>query len=151
MALLGVARSAAGQRMSALEVGVVAPGEGSLLQMGYRYSVLGRNAPGIEIAVATLPEAVAYGVVVLGADFDAALLLSPTPEVGLVARAGVSAIAGAGGGGGGAVIGYNVGGGVLVRAWSQGALRVDYTHRRFHIDGDRLTVPSLTLGVVWFR
>ncbi|MGH7644773.1 MAG: hypothetical protein ACREMR_04215 [Gemmatimonadales bacterium] len=149
--LLGVARPAAAQRMSAIEVGLVAPGDGQLLQVGYRYSVLGRNGPGIEIAVATLPEAVVYGVVVLGADFDAAFLLSPTPEVGLVARGGVSTIAGAGGGGGGAVFGYNLGGGVLVRAWSQGALRVDYTHRRFSIDGDRLSLPSLTIGVVWFR
>ena len=149
--LVALTRGAVGQRMSAVELGVVAPGHGRVLQMGYRFSALDRNALGIDIAVATLPEALTYGIVVVGADLDAAFLLSPTPALGFVARAGVSTIAGAGGGGGGAVFGYNIGGGVLLRAWSHGALRVDYTHRRFSTDGDQLSLPSLTLGVVWFR
>jgi hypothetical protein len=110
---------------------------------------LQRNAPGIEIAVATLPEAVVYGIVLLGVDLDAAFLLAPTQTVGLVGRAGASVIAGAGGGGGGAVFGYNIGGGILMRASSRAAVRVDYTHRRFTLDGDKLSLPSLTFGVAW--
>ncbi len=151
LGLCALTAAASGQRMSSLEVGVVAPGNGSLLQAGYRFSALQRNGPGIEIAVATLPEAVVYGIALLGADLDAAFLLAPTETVGLVGRAGVSVIAGAGGGGGGAIVGYNIGGGILVRAASRAAVRMDYTHRRFTLDGDEVSLPSLTLGVAWLR
>ena len=144
-------RGAAAQRMSGVEVGVLAPGDGGLLQVGYRFAVLNRNSLGIDVAVATLPQAVLQGVALLGADLDAAFLLSPTEAVGFVARAGVSAIAGAGAGGGGAVFGYNLGGGVMVRPSSNAAVRADYTVRRLTLDDDRVSLPSLTFGVAWLH
>lgn len=149
--LLVTAGGAAGQRMSSIEVGVVAPGHGSLLQVGYRFSSADRNALGIDVSVATLPEALVDRIALIGADLDAAFLLSPTSGLGLIARAGPSMIAGVGAGGGAAVFGYNLGAGVLVRVWERGGLRVDYTYRRFSSDGERLSLPSLTMGLAWFH
>ncbi|MGH9259869.1 MAG: hypothetical protein ACRD08_08235 [Acidimicrobiales bacterium] len=151
VALLVTAGGAAGQRMSSIEVGVVAPGHGSVLQVGYRFSSADRNALGIDVSVATLPEALVDRIALIGADLDAAFLLSPTSGLGLIARAGPSMIAGVGAGGGAAVFGYNLGAGVLIRTGSHGALRMDYTYRRFSLDGDRISLPSLTIGFGWLH
>src|SRR2546428_2275571 len=107
---------------------------------------------GVDFALATLPVAAAYGVLVLGADLDASWTVALRDGVRLMPRGGVSGAFGValdGDGGAGAVVGYNAGIGLLQRTSPTTAARLDYTYRRLASDQERLPLSSLTIGFVW--
>src|SRR5881628_3649725 len=115
----------------------------------------GATADGrVDFALATLPVAAAYGVLVLGADLDASWTVALSDGVRLMPRGGVSSAFGValdGDGGAGAVVGYNAGIGLLQRTSPTTAVRLDYTYRRLVIDQERLPLSSLTIGFVWMH
>ena len=109
---------------------------------------------GVDFALATLPVAAAYGVLVLGADLDASWTVALSDGERLMPRGGVSSAFGValdGDGGAGTVVGYNAGIGLLQRTSPTTAVRLDYTYRRLTIDRESLPLSSLTIGFVWMH
>src|SRR5207247_2567544 len=90
----------------------------ALGQVGLRVATVRPQTVGVDFALATLPVAAAYGVLVLGADLDASWTVALSDGVRLMPRGGVGSAFGValdGDGGAGAVVGVNAGIGLLRR------------------------------------
>lgn len=157
MLLLGMlaltSRSAsAAQTVSSFELGLTAfEGDVRLAQLGARVASAKPNALGGEFAVATTPQGLAEGIVVVGLDFSLSYTRAIQRDLLLVGRGGASALAAFGVGGAAGVPGYHFGFGVVVREQRSTGVRVDYTLRKIPGDYGAWSLSSLTLGIGWYH
>lgn len=122
-----------------------AHGEGLPL-LGVRYSRFPMRGVGWELGVATPPQALSSGLILMP-DLDAVVALPMGSRAALLARGGVSGIVGIVDGGAGGIPGVNLGAGLLVKDSRNVGVRLDYTWRAF----PGATFSSVTLGMVLFR
>jgi hypothetical protein len=123
-------------------------GEGlATLQLGFRFSAARPGGPHSDIALGLLPEGMSSGALIGLGDFDVGYDPALAPWASLALRGGASTLFGVGDGGAAFVLGYNVGGGLVLhdREGRQGA-RLDVTVRRLSIEGETYPLASLTLG-----
>ena len=151
--------SAVAQQAMSFDLGVLGPANSfqtnpALVQVGLRVATVRPETVGVDFALATLPVAATYGVLLLGADLDASWTVALSEGVRLMPRVGASSAFGVAlgeDGGAGGALGYNVGIGLLQRTSPTTAVRLDYTYRRFGIDRESLALSSLTIGFVWMH
>ena len=139
-----------------VDFGAVTAFEDAVIQVGFRATPSRGGIGGADISVATLPDALAAGFVVLMFDADFTYGTPGGVEPGSVVffpRAGLSVLAASGlsEGGGGAVIGFNVGAGVLAKVSPKLGLRLDYIHRRLSEHGELYPLSSVSIGFVFLH
>jgi len=139
-----------------VDFGTVTAFEDAVIQVGFRAAPSRGGVGGLDLSIATFPDAVAAGVVVLILDLDFTFGTPRGEQLGSVIffpRAGFSVLAagGVGGGGGGAVAGFNVGAGVLAKVSPRLGLRLDYIHRRLMDDGELYPLSSVSIGFAFLR
>jgi len=128
LAALGVAPSrAAAQTAQSIEFGAITTFDDATVQLGFRAAPARANHTGADIFLATFPDALAHGILLLLMEADATYGVPLGKDLSLFPRAGLTLIAGGGGGGGGAAFGYNFGVGLLGRASPTLGVRIDYT------------------------
>ena len=122
-------------------------------QLGLRTSHLSPDGA-FDFALAIYPEALGQGALLSIMDFDVSGAFTLARGVWLAPRAGLSLGLGIATEGFGAAAGYNVGGGLVVRASPVAALRLDYTYRRPLYEETAFEGPSfssVSLGFVVLR
>lgn len=139
-----------------VDFGAVTAFDEAVIQVGFRAMPSRGGIGGADISIATLPDAIAAGLVVLllDADFTYGAPRGDHPGgVVFFPRAGLSvlALSGFSGGGGGAIVGFNVGAGVLARVSPKLGLRLDYIHRRLSEDGELYPLSSVSIGFVFLH
>lgn len=139
-----------------VDFGAVTAFEDAVIQVGFRAMPSRGGIGGADISIATLPDAIAAGLVVLMLDADFTYGTPRGDQPGGVIffpRAGLSvlAISGLSEGGGGAIVGFNVGAGVLARVSPKLGLRLDYIHRRLSEDGELYPLSSVSIGFVFLH
>lgn len=143
---------AAAQSGFSAEVGVLtAPGEGAgaVLQVGLRVVFVQTRSVGVDFAIATIPEGIVEGVLLLTPDFDLTAAIPLGLKTWLLPRGGVSALVGVGGGAAGAVLGFNVGVGILGAIGASMGARLDVGYRRYISDGETAGLLGVSVGVGW--
>jgi hypothetical protein len=146
LALAPAALSA--QTAVSLQAGAMAGEYASAFEVGVRVSPARPNSVGLGFSFDAVPQTLSVGALVGLTDLSVAGNIGLARDLRLELRAGGSALVGIGGGGVGALGGYHVGGGVVFQGMGPVGLRVDYTYRRLRLDGESLSVPSFTLGLV---
>ena len=134
-----------------IDFGAITAFEDAVIQVGFRAMPSRGGMGGADISVATLPDAIAAGFVVLILDADVTYGTPRGEQPGGVIffpRAGLSVIAGSGGG---ALIGFNVGAGILAKVSPKLGLRLDYIHRRLSEDGELYPLSSVSIGFVFLH
>ena len=121
--------------------------EGSMSQLGVRFSSLTPNQPAIDIALAGWG---GYGLVVTP-DIDVAFPIALGPNLRFIPRAGASMLLVSGGGFMGGAIGTNVGAGLALDLDSALSLRADVVARRYVGEelADDNPFMSFTVGIGW--
>src|SRR5207245_11222923 len=122
--------SAVAQQATSFDAGVLGAANpfqpnAALGQVGLRVATVRPQTVGVDFALATLPVAAAYGVLVLGADLDASWTVALSDGVRLMPRVGASSAFGVAlgeAGGAGGALGYNVGLGLLPLTSRQNAV-----------------------------
>jgi hypothetical protein len=148
--------AAAAQTAVSVETGpfVLGDGDGSAatIQLGFRVGSLQANTVHADFAFATLPEAIANGILFGIADFDLGYDQRLATGLSLAVRGGGSTLFGLSGeGGAGFLLGYNVGGGIVTKWGECAGVRLDFTYRRIAVDRETYPTASLTLGIVVHR
>jgi hypothetical protein len=151
-----LAPPAASRMVYGIDFGAVTAFDDAVIQVGFRAMPSRGGIGGADISIATFPDALAAGVVILTFDADFTYGTPRGDHEGSVVffpRAGLSALAagGVGGGGGGAVFGFNVGAGLLAKVTPKLGLRLDYIHRRLMDDGELFPLSSISVGFVFLR
>jgi hypothetical protein len=139
-----------------VDFGAVTAFDEAVIQVGFRAMPSRGGFGSADISVATFPDAIAAGLVVLILDADFTYGTPGGDQPGSVVffpRAGLSVLAASGfsDGGGGALIGFNVGAGVLARVLPKLGLRLDYIHRRLLQDGESYPLSSVSIGFVFLH
>lgn len=116
-------------------------------QVGVRLTELSPRG-GVDVLLATFPEAFGSGGVPVLLDLDATVPVPVFPGLFIAPRAGVGLVGAVGSSGGAGAFSFNVGLGVVGRVAGPVALRCDVTERRF-IQDVSLPVRSFTVGVTW--
>ena len=116
--------------------------------MTFRISQLRSRAVGTEIGVSLFPEALAAGALYLAPDVGAAFNISG-PGFTVLAKGGVSALAGIGGGIG-FLPGYHVGGGLIIRTGERGGIRLDVVRHAYLVENESEAIWSVGLGFTVF-
>jgi hypothetical protein len=132
------------RRLSTLEGGVAFAGGEGVSWAGCRSAWLLKNGVGLELGVATVPQVLPMGALLVVPDLDAVAALPLGARTALLLRGGASAFAAVAVGndsGAGAIGGFNLGASLLLEASPRHGLRVDYTARR--IDGVAFSSVSL--------
>jgi hypothetical protein len=145
-------RAVTAQSSFTIEAGLVtALEDASLLHIGIRAAFAKARQVGVDFAVATFPEGVVEGVVLLTPDLDVTVPIPFGESAFLMPRVGASALVGFGSEGGGAIGGYNLGLGVMGAASPRMALRLDLTYRRYMIDEAEAGLLVVSAGIGWRR
>lgn len=143
----GMAARAAAQGTS-IEGGMGLAGGTSEFQVGVRGTTARAGGIGLDVSVATYPDALSSSVLNLlsdvGVEYRARLGESATASV----RAGGSFLLVASSGASGSAGGFNAGSGVILRLGARTAFRVDYTYRLFLSGGASASLSSVTFGVL---
>ena len=121
----------------------------SLFEVGLRFGSLTRKHVNADVHLATAPQALTVGALVLAADIDAAYVLPLGKDIDATPRAGFSMVAAVGSGGGAGVPGINYGVGVVARLNTPLAIRFDYSHRTFLTpgEGESIGTSSFLIGI----
>ena len=141
------------QSAVAVDGGVTTLGDGyesiSIFETGVRFGSLRRKRVNADVRLATAPQALTFGALVLAADIDAAYVLPLGKGIDATPRAGFSMVAAVSSGGAGAVPGINYGVGVVARLTAPLAIRFDYSHRIFRApgDGESIGASSFLIGI----
>lgn len=155
--LLGLclAPPAAAQSARSLEGGLLTAFENeAIFQFGFRITAARVGVPGLDFSIATFPEALVSGFILLTPDLSITYPVPVGERVWLTPRVGFSAFVGFGlddGGGAGGLPGYHAGIGVLGQTNEKTGLRLDLTHRRL-LDGGNQSESMLVVsfGFAWF-
>lgn len=139
-----------------VDFGAITAFDEAVIQVGFRAMPSRGGIGGADISIATLPDAIAAGLVILMLDADFTYGTPGGDQPGSVVffpRAGLSVLAASGfsEGGGGAIAGFNVGAGVLARVSPKLGLRLDYIHRRLSDDGELYPLSSVSIGFVFLH
>lgn len=102
-----------------------------LTTVGLNFTRLDPGHLGADIAVGTLPRALADGLVAFGFRVDAAYPVSVSRHLMLLPAAGLSVIGALGEGGGGGAMGINAGLAAVIHGKATGGLRVGITAHQF--------------------
>lgn len=102
-----------------------------MLTIGLQFTRVDPGHLGADMAVGTLPRALAEGVAAFGFRADAAYTVSLSPKLLVLPAAGLSVIAAMGPGGGGGTMGINAGLAAVFHSESQTGLRVGVTAHQF--------------------
>lgn len=148
---LPFAPAAAAQRAFSVEGGVVTAFEDAAVIMGIRASHARVGAAGVDFSLATFPDGLVEGFVLLLPNLDLATAAPVGERAWLLPRFGVSALVGVGEGGGGAIPGFNVGIGLLGHVAERAGVRLDVTYIRLISDGDSAGFTAITFGFAWMR
>jgi hypothetical protein len=112
--------------------------------VSFRLTSLRQNSAGTEVGVSLFPQALEFGALLLAPDLGPAYNIS-LPGATLLVKAGGSALLGLGGGVG-AIPGVHLGGGVLLRAGPQAALRLDVIRHFYLVESELEPIWSVGLG-----
>src|SRR5690242_3827517 len=140
------------QSSVAVDAGAATLGDGrdgySFFETGVRFSSLQPKAISADVRLATVPTALASGVLLLAMDLDAAYVAPLGERLYATPRAGVSLIGGASSDGPGGVPGLNYGIGLVARLDGPLALRIDYSRFLFLVDPS-VGASTFSIGIAW--
>ncbi len=117
-----------------------------LFTVGVHWTQLRPGRPGVDLAIGTMPRALAEGLVAVGARAGVALPLALARGAVLLPSAGVSLLGGVGAGGGGGTTGLNAGVAAVLGPAGGAGLRTGVTWHRFGEAGGGLWLVEV--GVV---
>jgi hypothetical protein len=142
-----------GQSVVAVEVGATTLGDEyesiSLFETGLRFGSLRPKQVNADVRIATYPQALTAGVIVLSSDMDLAYVLPLGKGTVATPRGGFSLLAGFGGEAAAAAPGLNFGLGVVAGLSSPVGVRFDYSHRTYLGAGEGMRASSFSIGIVW--
>lgn len=153
LALVSLATSPShGQSFVAVEVGGTALSSEyesySLFDLGLRLGSLLPNQVNADARIATFPQALTAGVLVLSLDIDVAYALPLGKGIDATPRGGFSMLAGFGGAAA-AAPGFNFGLGVVAGLTEPVGVRFDYSHRTYLGAGEGTGSSTVSIGIVW--
>lgn len=121
----------------------------SFFETGVRFGSLRSKRVNADVRIATAPQALTLGALVIAADIDAAYVLPLGRGLVATPRAGFSMVAAVGSSGAGGVLGINYGVGVVARLTEPLAVRFDYSHRTFlgAGEGESIGASSFLVGI----
>ena len=154
LALVSLAASPShGQSFVAVEVGGTTLSSEyesySLFDLGLRLGSLLPNQVNADARVATFPQALTAGVIVLSLDIDVAYVLPLGKGIGATPRGGFSMLAGVGAAAAAAAPGLNYGLGVVAGLTEPVGVRFDYGHRTYLGPGQGTGSSTFSIGIVW--
>lgn len=142
-----------GQSFVAVDLGATRIGDEydsySLFDAGVRLGSLRPKQVNADVRIATFPEALTAGVILLSTDIDLAYVLPLGQGIDATPRGGFTMLAGFGGGSGAAAPGLNFGLGVVAGLKSPVGVRFDYTHRTYLGPGQGIRSSTVSIGIVW--
>ena len=142
------------QSSVAVDAGAAAIGDGedtySFFETGVRFSSLKPKRVSADVRLATAPQALASGVLLLATDIDAAYVAPLGEGVYLTPRIGASLILAAGGDDAAGLPGLNYGVGLVARLNGPLALRVDYSRFLYLMDPSA-GASTFSIGIAWLH